>query len=199
MTDAGIGARDDMILYAVSPTEREGRNHRIEQALHRMAVGDMSSMEELYELVRADIYAFALSKLRRTADAEDITHDTFVRVWESAPCYVPQGKPMAWILTIAHNLIRRSAVRAQRTVPWEVWCESDTSVDIEGDLVERTFVHELMQTLTPPEQQVIVLHTLSGLKHREIATLLGEPLSTVLSRYNRAIKKLQKKEDASHE
>ena len=41
------------------------------------------------------------------------------------------------------------------------------------------------------EQQIVVLHAVSGFRHREIASLLSLPLSTVLSKYHRAIKKLQ--------
>ena len=57
--------------------------------------------------------------------------------------------------------------------------------------MQSEFLRELMRTLTPEEREVVVLHAVSGLKHREIAALLDQPLSTVLSRYNRAIKRLQ--------
>ena len=39
--------------------------------------------------------------------------------------------------------------------------------------------------------RIIMLHAISGMKHREIAELLNMPLSTILSKYNRGIKKLQ--------
>jgi len=48
-----------------------------------------------------------------------------------------------------------------------------------------------MQTLSSEERQIIILHAVSGLKHIEIAELLSMPLSTVLSKYSRARKKLQ--------
>ncbi|MDE6108593.1 MAG: helix-turn-helix domain-containing protein, partial [Oscillospiraceae bacterium] len=41
------------------------------------------------------------------------------------------------------------------------------------------------------ERQIILLHAVSGLKHREIAELLEKPLSTVLSKYNRGLKKMK--------
>lgn len=41
------------------------------------------------------------------------------------------------------------------------------------------------------ERQIVLLHASAGLKHREIASSLGMPLATVLSKYNRAIKKLK--------
>ncbi len=41
------------------------------------------------------------------------------------------------------------------------------------------------------ERQIVLLKNSSGLKHREIAEGLGMPLATVLSKYNRAMKKLE--------
>ena len=57
---------------------------------------------------------------------------------------------------------------------------------------ERTVLKDCLSKLTEEEQQVITMHALTGYKHREIAEALGVPLSTILSRYNRAIAKLQK-------
>ena len=48
-----------------------------------------------------------------------------------------------------------------------------------------------MQALTSDESQIVMLHAVSGLKHREIASVLELPLPTVLSKYHRALKKLK--------
>jgi len=62
------------------------------------------------------VYGLALSYLKNGAEAEDVAQDTFVKVWAAAPSYRPQGKPMAWLLTIARNLALgrlRTAARIQ--------------------------------------------------------------------------------------
>lgn len=48
-----------------------------------------------------------------------------------------------------------------------------------------------MKQLTDQERQIVMLHAVAGFKHREIAELLELPLSTVLSKYRRALKKLR--------
>ena len=48
-----------------------------------------------------------------------------------------------------------------------------------------------MQNLSDQERQIVVLHALAGFKHRETASLLKMPLPTVISKYNRAVKKLR--------
>ena len=50
---------------------------------------------------------------------------------------------------------------------------------------------EWLQVLKEEEQQIVVLHALTGWKHREIAAFLKLPLATVLSKYARAMKKLR--------
>ena len=48
-----------------------------------------------------------------------------------------------------------------------------------------------MEKLSDVDRQIVMLHSVSGFKHREIAELLSLPLSTVISKYHRALKKLK--------
>ena len=48
-----------------------------------------------------------------------------------------------------------------------------------------------LSALRDDEQKVLLLHAVAGFKHREIADFLELPLSTVISKYNRAAKKLK--------
>ena len=57
---------------------------------------------------------------------------------------------------------------------------------------DRMVLKAALTNLNSEESQIVLLHAVSGLKHREIAEMLDMPLATVLSKYNRSIKKLQK-------
>ena len=70
----------------------------------RIARGDTAALETLYRQTSASIYGFALSILRDPTAAEDVMQDTYLTVWTKAGSYVPQGKPLAWVFTIARNL-----------------------------------------------------------------------------------------------
>lgn len=48
-----------------------------------------------------------------------------------------------------------------------------------------------MRDLADDEREILLLHALSGFKHREIAELTKRPLSTILSKYHRALKKMR--------
>ncbi len=58
---------------------------------------------------------------------------------------------------------------------------------------DRLVLEQCLKALDDSERQVVILHAVGGMKHRETAELLGLPLATVLSKYSRAIKKLKSK------
>ncbi len=181
-----------MIIYTLSFSDIKNRDEVIEEYILQLAKGDSSALEGLYELIETDIYAYALSKTARKEDAEDITHDTFVQIYKNASLYTPMGKPMAWIITMELNLIRRQFNLNQRTVLLEENIPNDAiSEDFSQNVVNNEFLRQILKVLTEEEREIITLHIVSGFKHREIAKILNKPLSTVLSKYNRAIKKLQ--------
>ena len=55
---------------------------------------------------------------------------------------------------------------------------------------DRQILQAALNRLSREEQQVVMLHAVAGMRHREIASLLDMPLPTVLSKYHRALKKL---------
>lgn len=165
----------------------------LESLLLDMTRGDQEALAQLYHRTRTAVFGLALSYLKNRHDAEDVTQDTFVRVWENAPSYRPQGKPMAWLLTIARNLSLMKLREKGRTesLPEEDWAlpGPDDALTTE----DRTVLSAAMSVLEDEEQRIVLLHAVTGLKHREIAESLSLPLSTVLSKYHRALKKLRRK------
>ena len=59
--------------------------------------------------------------------------------------------------------------------------------DVENEMV----LEKAFEILNKQERTIVVLHMIDGLKHREISKITGIPLSTVLSKYNRSLKKLR--------
>ncbi len=166
----------------------------IEKYLEKIANQDKDALADLYNLVKASVYGFAFSIVKNTEDASDVLQDCFIQIYANAYRYKSEGKPMAWILTITRNLCLMKIKKQSRT--------SDVSIDDmlnvasnESDIstVDKLVIRQCLQGLKDEERQIVILHAITGLKHKEIAEILGLPLSTVLSKYNRAIKKLAKK------
>lgn len=162
--------------------------HQLERWLHRIGQGDRDALARLYREAGTGIYAYALSLLKNRHDAQDVLQDTFLAVWNSAGSYRPQGKPMAWLMTIARNLCYKQLNRAQRLLPLE---EGEICTAPGLDPEEALLLQSCMQRLTQEERQIVVLHAVAGWKHRQIGDFLALPLSTVLSKYHRALQKLR--------
>ena len=156
----------------------------LEPLMARLAGGDQEALAELYHRTRTSVYGLALSYLKNQHDAEDVTQDAFVRAWENAHQYRPQGTPLAWLLTIARNL----ALMKLRE-HWERLAAENPMVTVE----DRQVLDAALTALADDERQIVLLHAVTGWKHREIAGLLELPLSTVLSKYRRALLKLKTK------
>ena len=158
-----------------------------------MQKGGDTLWEELYEAHYRELTAYGARMCGSRELAEDLAQETFVKAYQSAPQYRSQGKPMAWLMTIARNEALQLLRERRRTVAMtpEDWQEqfSDRPDFSQEDLLT---LRALLETLSDEERQIVSLHALGGLKHREIADMLELALPTVLSKYHRAMKKLGK-------
>lgn len=183
-----------LMLLTAQTTERHGEEERreLDRLLSGVAAGDREALAQLYRRTRTAVYGLALSYVKNAHDAQDVTQDTFVRVWDSAQQYKPQGSPMGWLLAVARNLalmkLRQGARQEQLDEEeWDAIPADSPAVTPE----DRQILQTALASLADQERQVVMLHAVTGLKHREIAALLQIPLATVLSKYHRALKKLK--------
>ncbi|MBE6886775.1 MAG: RNA polymerase sigma factor [Ruminococcaceae bacterium] len=180
-------------IQSTTPSRREEKK-QIEQLIAGVASGSREAMEQLYLRVHGPVYGFVLSITKNPQDAEDVVSDLFIRLYDVASTYQPEGKPMAWLFSIARNLALMKLRSSKRNT--HLTAEEWEAFPYEGERVtpeERLLLAEAMTGLSEEERQILMLHAAAGFKHREIASLLELPLPTVLSKYHRAIKKLSRK------
>ena len=173
-----------------------GRWMSQEEMIEAMGDGDMEAFHLFYQDTARPVYSFILSLTRNPEEAEDVMQDTYLTVWTKAGSYVPQGKPLAWVFTIARNLcyMRFRDQKHEADIGLSDLSEMETGEfcpQIE-DAADKMVLHAALKILNEEERQIVLLRTSAGLKHREIAADLEMPLATVLSKYNRAMKKLKK-------
>ena len=68
--------------------------HELQQLLIHIAGGEREALAELYRRTRAAVYGLALSYLKNAQDAQDLTQDVYVQVWDCAAQYRPTGSPI---------------------------------------------------------------------------------------------------------
>ena len=99
--------------YAPAEERRE-----LQRLLIRVAGGDRDALAELYQRTRAAVYGLALSYLKNAHDAQDLTQDVYVQVWDCAAQYRPTGSPMGWLLTVCRNLCLMRTPFPRRSADW---------------------------------------------------------------------------------
>ena len=166
--------------------------HELQQLLIHIAGGEREALAELYQRTRSAVYGLALSYLKNAQDAQDLTQDVYVQVWDRAEQYRLIGSPMGWLLAVCRNLCLMRLRREERhaSLSEEEW-DAIPARECGLDADERALLQSALASLTDEERRVVLLHAVTGLKHREIAALLELPLPTVLSKYHRALKKMR--------
>jgi RNA polymerase sigma-70 factor (ECF subfamily) len=176
------------------PLYEQQQKLKIDEAIiSKIAENDMAAFEEFYCVTKRSVYAFALSILRNSDDALDVLQDTYLKIRAAAHLYKPMGKPMAWVFTIVRNLSiskLRSKERANG-IQFDNM-ENDLSFSYITDDEDKLVLQAALTILKEQEREIILLHAISGLTHIEIAKNVGIPLSTVLSKYHRGLKKLKR-------
>lgn len=181
------------LLHLTIQTEIEHTDaETLDACIYQVAQKSDIAFAKLYKLTSDSVYGFALSVLKNTHDAEDVLQDCYISIYNAAPTYRSDGKPMAWILTITRNLCyqklrKNSKISDIPEEDWERYLDSKDNISIEDKMI----ISACMNILSDDERQIVVLHAVAGFKHKEIAHILDMHLSTVLSKYNRALKKLK--------
>ena len=99
---------------------------------------------------------------------------------------------MGWLLAVCRNLCLTRLRREERhaALSEEEW-DAIPARECGLDADERALLQGALASLTDEERRIVLLHAVTGLKHRESAALLELPLPTVLSKYHRALKKMR--------
>jgi RNA polymerase sigma-70 factor (ECF subfamily) len=127
--------------------------------------------------------------------AEDLTQETFMRIWQHPPELRGGRQLRAWIFRLARNEYLQHRRRAGLdTVALEDGTEAEMTdwqtPGPQAKLEQAEFarrVHRAVDLLRDPYREVILLHNLEGLPLREVAEVLGVPLGTVKSRRAKAL------------
>ena len=174
-----------------TPDEPSVRRPIDDGLIRRIAQGDMEALRVLYDSVHGAVYGFALSIVGNPHDAADVLQDTFLRVYTGAGAYTAHGKPLAWVFTITRHLATDRLRERARSQPLEAADLPAAAEDAVPETEQRLLLEALLGRLTAEQRQVLILHTVRGMKHREIAAVLELPLGTVLSLHHRGIKRLK--------
>lgn len=156
----------------------------------RVANADMSALEELYNALAKQVYAYSLSISRNRQTAEDVMQDTFVKVYAYSKNFKPKNLGIAWIMRIARNLTL-DAISDKGKAAEMLDDNIVAGASTEETAVANELFRSALNSLADSEREVFVLHAVSGLRLEEIARVLDQPTGTIKWRHAQAVKKIK--------
>jgi RNA polymerase sigma-70 factor (ECF subfamily) len=148
--------------------------------VRRCLRGRPDATRELIERFQAEVFGLCMRLLTQRQDAEDVTQETFLRVFRSLRRWDPSRPLRPWILGIAVNRCRtwmgRRAKRPELADYLHETAARDDSDD-SGEMVVE--IRRALAGMRPEYQSVFVLFHEQGRSYEEIAAVHGRPVGTI--------------------
>jgi RNA polymerase sigma-70 factor (ECF subfamily) len=174
-----------------------------EELVKNFLAGDEMAFEDLLKRYLKPIYNFIFRFVYDRDAVEDLTQETFLKVWKNIKRFDPEKRFKTWIFTIAKNTAF-DYLKKKKTVPFsfftdeggENWLENIADEHILPDVIlERKNLAEeleaILEKLPPHYRAILLLHYKEDFSLHEIAEILGEPYNTIKSRHQRGLLKLK--------
>jgi len=168
--------------------------------VHRIG-RDRAALEAFYVAYYADVVRYFTRRLRDPHDVADLVADTFLAALDSAAGYDPRrGRPLAWLLGIAHNTLRRfhrqrqanrqAAVRfaGRRLLDAEDIAHLEERIDAEHRIHR---AYSRLPELSETDRELVELVDITGLTPKEAAAAIGITAGMARVRLFRARAKLR--------
>jgi RNA polymerase sigma-70 factor, ECF subfamily len=160
--------------------------------------GDMKAFERLYRLHSGKVMGLCLRMTRRRDVAEDCVQQTFIRAWRSLAAFEGRSAFGTWLHRIAVNEVltyqRNHGTRAESD---DDAVSDAQSVPIESHrdygAAEVMDVERALETLPPGSRHVVVLQTVYGYSHEEVADMLGIAVGTCKAQLHRGRRLLRER------
>lgn len=167
--------------------------------LQRIQTGDEDALMALHRQYANLVYSVAYRVLNDQMAAEEVTQDTFMRLWNKSYTFDPtKGRFITWLLTVTRRLAIDVLRQRQRREPRAgllfmdedpgLW-ENILSVDGSGDL--RRNLQSVLNEIPSEQRDLIELVYFYGMSHNDIAESLKLPLGTVKTRIRLGMQKLR--------
>jgi RNA polymerase sigma-70 factor (ECF subfamily) len=167
------------------------------ELIRRLIARDQAALSELYAQFGGLVYSVALRVVQNNTLAEEITQDTFLKVWNQPTLWdSSRGRFVSWLLTITrYTAIDR--LRMERRRPMRDSLELDDLRLGQRGLMDDPvwqdgkLLRSLLEHLPPDQIQVIEMAFFEGMSHSEMAEQLQIPLGTIKTRVRLGLQKLR--------
>jgi RNA polymerase sigma-70 factor (ECF subfamily) len=175
-------------------TEARWQSSTVEgELLKRFAAGDLSAFETLFRQHQTLVYGWIVRVVRDGGVAEDLTIETFWRIYRAKDRFDPDRSFGAWARRIAINVAidYLKTVRPEESLSVKAACAAGIDPDLRQHLRQQT--EKAFRELPAKLQAVAALALVEELPYEEISESLGISVGAIKSRVFRAVRLLRKK------
>ena len=181
----------------------QGQPEADRELMRRAQSGDQGAISALYTGYRRKVLNYVYRFTGNRASAEELTQETFLKVFQNLHRYRPTGSVAGWIYRIAGNL-SLNALRSRRqaheiSLDEPLTLGDETSVDRQEAIAtpglspaeeavhseQEDAVQRSLMKISPRYREVVILCDIEGYPYREVAEMLHVPINTVASRLAR--------------
>ena len=163
------------------------------ELLERFAAGDLEAFEVLFRQHQKQVYAWIVRIVRDSGIAEDLTVETFWRIYRSRARFDPAGNFGAWAYRIATNaaLDHLRKARRETELPEDLAADSRPDPAVRRETRER--IHQAFSRLPAKYRLVATLALIEEQPYEKIADAAGISAGLVKVRVFRAVRLLRKR------
>ena len=187
--------REDSVV--IVPSRRRSRPQLADDApmtlndlVVRVARGDTSAFEALYDQLANVVFGVIRRVLRDPAQSEEVAQEVLVEVWRTATRFDPdKGSASTWVMTMAHrraiDRVRSAQAahdREERVAHRDHVPAFDEVAEQVETRLEQEQVRRCLSNLTELQRESVTLAYYGGYTYREVGELLEVPLGTVKTR-----------------
>lgn len=180
-------------------------DRQFDLCMEQVLQGQKDALKEIYEAYLGYVFHLILGIVGNREDAEDITSEFFIKLWNIADKYKPGSGHKTWLSMVARNMAL-DYLRAHRKEVALDFTEEATQSMAEGDetsleefhskietqTISDITVKQMLERLKPAEREVVHMKVIGEFTFQEISKITGLPMGTITWRYREAIKKLRR-------
>lgn len=155
--------------------------------VEQIRLGDETAAEKLIERYYISILRYCKRHCFSLEKAEDLTQETFLRLFQNLSGYKEKRRFQAYLYTIAHHLCIDES-RRMKTYPLENEEKLRDECDAMRQIEDKSEIAYLLNTLSPEQREAVILRFGEELSFREIAKVTGCNMRTAQSRVRNALK-----------
>jgi len=170
------------------------------ELITKIAKKDQNAFQTFFYIYKNRLYYYFYKLLENQEDAEELTMETFFRIYRNAGTFRGESKVSSWVFGIARRVCLEHLKEKNKSIKTLELYEGDAVSENSPINEDVELVRKAIEKLAPHEREVLFLAYYEELPYEDIAKVLGIPVGTVKSRVFKAKAKLKKIiEEMSHE